>query len=358
MDTTSIAARIRLALCGALAAVFVSGCYYYQTVEGQIAVMLARVPIARVLERRSTTPALRAQLEQVTAIRNFASRALDLPDNGSYRSYADVHRAYVLWNVFAAPEFSVQPKRWCYPFVGCQAYRGYFKERAADSYGARLRAQGFDVQVGGVAAYSTLGHFDDPVLSTMVGWDDVELASIIFHELTHQLVYVAGDSSFDEALATMVEEEGVRRWLASLGRSADLAKYEREQRRIRQVVELLHATRGRLRVLYASGAGAEAMRRQKQDQFAALRAAYARLVADWGGRGPFDAWFRNDLNNAYLVSVATYYRCVPGFERELAQAGGSLPEFYRRARALAALDRTVRDARVCGGPAPAGDDDP
>ena len=348
MNVNSIVPRVRLALLGALAALAVSGCYYFQTVEGQVAVMLKREPIARVIAQPSTPPALRAQLEQVTAIRDFASRVLALPDNGSYRSYADLGRPYVVWNVFAAPEFSVQPKQWCYPIAGCVAYRGYFKERAARAYTARLRADGMDVEVGGVAAYSTLGHFDDPILNTMLGWNDTELAAIIFHELTHQLIYVADDSSFNEALATMVADEGVRRWLTQRGRAKDLENYELERRRVLQVVALLNATRDELRALYASGAPAAVLREEKQEKFAALRAAYAGLEAGWGGRGPFDAWFHQQLNNASLVSIATYYRCVPGFERELAHAGGDLPAFYRRARELAKLKKAERDAQLCG----------
>ena len=347
MNTSSIARAFRVALPGLLAATLMSGCYLLQTIEGQLSLMWKREPISRVIGRPTTKPALRAQLQEVTAIRDFASRDLGLPDNGSYRSYADVGRPYVVWNVFAAPEFSVQPKEWCYPIAGCVAYRGYFKEQKAHDYAARLGAQGFDVEVGGVAAYSTLGHFDDPILNTMMGWNDVELASIIFHELTHQLIYVPDDSSFDEALATTVEQEGVRRWLSRQGRSDALAAYELEQRRTLQVIDLLIGTRQRLRVLYASGAVTADMKRAKQAEFTALRAEYAALSAGWGADAPFASWFRANLNNAYLVSIATYYRCVPGFERELAAVGGDLPAFYRRARRLADLGQAERDALLC-----------
>jgi predicted aminopeptidase len=198
-----------------------------------------------------------------------------------------------------------------------------------------------------VAAYSTLGHFDDPILNTMVGWDDVELAAIVFHELTHQLLYIAGDASFNEALATTVEEEGVRRWLLALGRDADLAEYERQNDRYLEVVNLLRRSSGELRRIYASGVDPALMREQKQETFAKLRSEYAGLQAGWGGHAPFDAWFRGSLNNANLASIATYYDCVPGFRRELAAAGGDLAAFYARVRQLAKLDRAVRDAAVC-----------
>jgi predicted aminopeptidase len=312
--------------------------------------MSKRQPITRVIAEASTPPALRSQLEAVAAIRDFASRELGLPDNGSYRSYADVGRRYVVWNVVAAPEFSVDAKEWCYPIAGCVAYRGYFSEDRARRFAARLRGQGFDVTVGGVAAYSTLGHFNDPVLNTMMGWNDVELAAIIFHELTHQLVYVPNDSSFNEALATTMEEEGVRRWLRAQGRDADLANHLVQQQHYVQVIDLLSATRDELRAVYASGLAPEAMREKKRAAFASLRASFARLKTGWGGHAPFEAWFDEDLNNAHLASIATYFTCVPGFERELRAAGGDLSVFYARVRALAKLDQKTRDAMVCGNP--------
>jgi predicted aminopeptidase len=312
--------------------------------------MSKRQPITRVIAEASTPPALRSQLESVAAIRDFASRELGLPDNGSYRSYADVGRRYVVWNAVAAPEFSVDAKEWCYPIAGCVAYRGYFSEDRARRFAARLRAEGFDVTVGGVAAYSTLGHFNDPVLNTMMGWNDVELAAIIFHELTHQLLYVPNDSSFNEALATTMEEEGVRRWLRAQGRDADLANHLVQQQHYVQVIELLSSTRDELRAVYASGLAPEAMREKKRAAFASMRASFASLKAGWGGHAPFEAWFDEDLNNAHLASIATYFTCVPGFERELRAAGGDLSVFYARVRALAKLDQKTRDAMVCGNP--------
>ena len=312
--------------------------------------MSKREPISQVIAEASTPPALRAQLAAVAAIRDFASRELGLPDNGSYRSYADLDRRYVVWNVVAAPEFSVDAKEWCYPIAGCVAYRGYFVEGRARRYAARLRGQGLDVTVGGVAAYSTLGHFDDPVLSTMMAWNDVEFAAIIFHELTHQLLYVPNDSSFNEALATTVEEAGVRRWLRAQGREADLAKRLVQQEHYAKVIDLLTATQAELRAVYASGLAPEPMRVKKRAAFASMRASFALLKAGWGGHAPFESWFEEDLNNAQLASIATYYSCVPGFERELKAVGGDLGAFYVRVRELAKLDPEKRDAVVCGYP--------
>ena len=348
MKFSSIAVPTRAAVAIALIASLSGGCYLLQSAEGQLSLMSKRESIASVIDKPSTPPKLRAQLQSVTAIRDFASRELRLPDNGSYRKYADIGRAYVVWNVVAAPEFSVDAKKWCFPIVGCVGYRGYFVEARARRFAAGLHTQGFDVVVGGVAAYSTLGHFDDPILSTMVNWDDVELAAIIFHELTHQLLYVRNDASFNEALATTVEEEGVRRWLSSLGREQDLAEHLLQQKRYLQVIALLTETREQLRVLYASGLPPPLMRERKREAFEALRESYSALREHWGGHAPFDAWFAQDINNAHLASIATYYACVPGFERELKAVDGDLPAFYRRVRALAKLEQAQRDALVCG----------
>lgn len=348
MNINSIAVTIRAGAAIALIAALSGGCYLLQSAEGQLSLMSKREPIERVIDAPATPVKLRAQLQAATAIRNFASHELGLPDNGSYRKYADIGRPYVVWNVVAAPEFSVEAKRWCFPIVGCVAYRGYFVEARARRLAAGLHAKGFDIVVGGVAAYSTLGHFDDPILSTMVSWNDVELASIIFHELTHQLLYVSNDASFNEALATTVEEEGVKRWLYSQGREKDLDEHRVDQQHYLSVIELMTKTRAQLATLYASGLPAPLMRERKRETFEALRAAYAALREQWGGRGPFDAWFAKDINNAHLASIATYFACVPGFERELKAVGGDLPAFYRRVRELAKLDQERRDRLVCG----------
>jgi predicted aminopeptidase len=310
--------------------------------------MSKRKPIARVIANPATPREVKSQLEAVAQIREFATRRLGLPDNGSYRSYADLGRQYVVWNVVAAPEFSVDPKEWCYPIAGCVAYRGYFVEHRARRFADDLQRRGLDVTVDGVAAYSTLGHFDDPILNTMLGWNDVELASIIFHELTHQMIYVPDDADFNEALATTVEEEGVRRWLHSLSRDQDLERYRVYQERFSEVLNLLTRAREDLRTLYASGIDRERMRREKAAIYAALRKSYSDLKHEWGGHAPFDSWFEGEINNAHLASIATYYACVPGFRRELAAAGGDLGDFYARVRQLAKIDQRERDALLCG----------
>jgi predicted aminopeptidase len=348
VNINSISASIRAAAAVALIASLSGGCYLLQSAQGQLSLMSKRQPISGVIGNPATPANLRAQLEAVTAIRKFASEQLGLPNNGSYKTYADVGRPYVVWNVVVAPEFSVDPKKWCYPIVGCVAYRGYFAEKRARKFANGWRSKGFDVVVGGVAAYSTLGHFDDPILNTMVAWNDVELASIIFHELTHQLLYVPNDASFNEALATTVEEEGVKRWLLSQHRDKDLQEHLLEQKRYLQVIDLLIATREQLRTLYAGGGPPAHLRDGKREVFAAMRQSYSALREQWGGRAPFDAWFKEDINNAYLASISTYYTCVPGFEREMQAVHGDLNAFYRRVKELAKLDQRQRDILVCG----------
>ena len=217
--------RIARLLTIAGAVLPLSGCYLLQAAGGQMEISAKREPIAEVIADAATPPQLRARLEYVANARDFASRELGLPDNESYRSYADLDRPYVVWNVFAAPEFSVEPRRWCFPIAGCVVYRGYFSEEAAQHYASRLRRRGDDAAVGGVAAYSTLGHFKDPVLSTMLGWSDAQLAATLFHELAHQVVYVPGDSEFNESFATVVEEAGLERWLTERRRSQELVAW-------------------------------------------------------------------------------------------------------------------------------------
>ncbi len=353
MNGSSILRRVGALAILATLAIGTTGCYEWQAAVGETAVLWRREPIARVIADPATPPRLRAQLREVVAIREFAIHDLDLPDNGSYRSYAAIDRPYVVWNVFAAPRFSLRARRWCYPLVGCMAYRGYFSHRRALALAGKLRAAGDDVAVEGVAAYSTLGHFDDPVLSTMMGWSDVDLAGIIFHELTHQRLFVPGDTRFDEGLAMFVEREGVRRWLAAQGRTRTLARYQRNLGRYAAVLALLRGARERLAAIYRAPTAPSVMLARKRREFAALRSAYERLAAPWGEDAPLASWFRKPLNNAALASLATYERCVPGFAREFARAGGSFPAFFARIRSIAALGRGARDAAVCGASAAA-----
>jgi predicted aminopeptidase len=348
------AAGARRALPAALAVMLLSGCgttYVLQAASGQLRVMHEREPIDKVIADPKTPASLRRHLEQVQAARDFASTELGLPDNKSYRSYADIGRPFVVWNVVAAPEFSVTAQHWCFPVAGCVAYRGYFHEEAAQKFAYEMRVQGFDVSVGGVPAYSTLGKFADPVLSSMVRYGDDELAAMVFHELAHQLLYAKDDSAFNEAFATTVEDAGLERWIAHQGGGMRIREYRDEQAREAALVKLLVATRARLAQLYASAVPPGVMRARKQQILAELAAQIRAAEHREGVTYPlYDEWIAAGLNNAQLASIATYYDCVPGFKRLLAQADGDLPRFYEAAREVAKLPRAQRHAQLCGAP--------
>ncbi len=347
--TSPLSRRFAALLCPVMLAclpALLSGCYVLQAAGGQAEVISRSHPIAAALSDPAIDPATRAQLQRVVEAREFAVRQLGLPDGRSYRDFADLGRPYVVWNLVAAPEFSVRPRRWCFPFAGCIAYRGYFKESDARAAATRYTRHGDDVMVGGVGAYSTLGHFADPVFGSMLRWPETRLVGTIFHELAHEQLYVKDDSAFNEAYASVIEEEGVRRWLSSQGREPALAGYAMQLEREAAFATLLRTTRRRLARLYASDTPIAEMRIEKQREFGRLKHEYQRLRTAWAGYPGFDAWFAQTLNNAHLAAVATYQDCAPGLRRELARAG-SLPAFQARAAALAKRPRTERHAAVC-----------
>jgi len=304
------------AFCLALSALVLSGCetlaYYGQAAGGHLALMAS----ARPVEEIDADPALRERLKTAAAIRDFASRELQMPDNGSYRSYADLGRPYAVWTVVAAPEFSLEPLQSCFLFAGCVSYRGYYDRAAAERYATGLRAAGNDVVVYGVPAYSTLGWFDDPLLSTFIGYPDADLARLIFHELAHRLLYVKNDTTFNESFAVAVERAGLRRWLAAQGREAAPARSPAPQ---------IAEVRARLEALYRTRLAPQAMRERKRAELEALRPVMARMPA-FEGQEP---------SNAFLASYATYTELLPAFETLLAEANGDLPAFYALARQFA-----------------------
>jgi predicted aminopeptidase len=321
--------------------------YVAQAAKGQLQILTAREPIKRVLADPKADPALKRRLEVVRAAREFASRELALPNNKSYTSYADLKRDFVVWSVVATPEFSVEPREWCFPIVGCVAYRGYFRQSSAEAFADRLRALGFDTIVGGVPAYSTLGKFNDPILNTMMTYGDDELASIMFHELSHQLVYIPDDSSFNEAFAVTVEQEGLGRWLKFRGREADLSKYLKRRARQAEGVALVGRFRHELTLLYGTALAPELMRSRKAEVFARLVKELRALDERYGTQSGLASELDGKPNNARLASLATYYECVPGFEKLLADEQHDLPRFYAAAGALAKLSREERRARLC-----------
>lgn len=320
--------------------------YYFQALNGQMELTRKARPIAEVVADPATSPALKAKLGEVVQMRDFASQELHLPNNGSYRRYADIGRPYVVWNVFAASEFSVQPKEWCFPFAGCVGYKGYFSKTGAEQLAAELRAQHYDVFVGGVPAYSTLGWLDDPVLNTFVDHPDAEIARLMFHELAHQTVYVKGDSTFNESFAVTVEREGVDRWLAAHGTEAQRRAFDQQRARGEAFAELVAKYRSRLAELYAEPLDPAAMRSRKQEVLAQMRAEYGRMKQSRDGFTGYDWWFEQPLNNAQLASVAIYTQLVPAFERILQDNGGDLQRFYSEAKRLAALPKAQRDAEL------------
>jgi predicted aminopeptidase len=321
--------KFTLRLSVLLAASLLSGCYLMQATRGQLAVMSKRQPIDKVIARPTTTDALKAQLIRARDIRDFASRELRLPDNGAYRSYADIGRPYVVWNVVATPEFSVQPRQWCFPIAGCVAYRGYFTEKAAKAFAAKLKEQGDDVLTGGVPAYSTLGRIADPLLNTVTGYGQLELAGLVFHELAHQVAYLPGDSAFNEAFATAVEEEGVARYAATLPDSTLLQRWQQRRRLRIEITGLITAARADLSRIYMLRFAPEAMRAAKAERLQQLATAIRALEQREGRASGYGSWIDAGLNNAHLASVATYYDQVPYFETLLRErCGGWLPCFY------------------------------
>jgi predicted aminopeptidase len=341
-------ARARVAAGAALvlACAGLAGCaslgYLAQAVDGHLALMAARRPVEAVIDDPTTTADEQTRLAEARDIRDFAVEALALPEGGSYRTYVSLDRPYVVWNVVAAPEFSVTARTWCFPVAGCVAYRGYFDESAARDHAARLAAEGLDVHVGGARAYSTLGWFDDPILSSMLSERPYELAGVIFHELAHERVYVAGDSEFNEAYAVAVEREGVRRWLGARGRDAMRAEYEGFlARRARFTRAALEARVG-LERLYASGGEPTALRAAKASVIDELRETLRALAEDWGRPGALASWIDGDINNARLALVATYHARVPAFERLLAQAAGDMAAFHAEVERIAGLPAAER----------------
>ncbi|HEX7328365.1 MAG TPA: aminopeptidase [Casimicrobiaceae bacterium] len=315
--------------------------YYWQGAVGQWEILAHSEPMPEAIDRAA--PALAGRLREIRAIRAYASRELALPDNASYTRYTDLHRPFVTWSVFAAPRFSLAPRQWCFPIAGCVDYRGYFDEEAAKREAARLRADGDDVYVGGVPAYSTLGWFDDPVLSTFVHWPLTEVARLIFHELAHQVLYVRDDSVFNESFATMVSDVGLARWLAARREQALDAEAARD-RKLRDTFQaLVLSTRARLGEVYASDETDAAKLRDKRAAFAAMEAAYDAAKAGSPGLAGYDLWFARGPNNASLAAVAIYTERVPAFREILREEGGDLPRFFARVRQIAREAKPNRD---------------
>lgn len=343
MTSSRLIALLSAALC-------VGGCsnlgYYAQSVSGQLNLLWKREPINEVVQRAETPAELKNQLTRVIQMRDFATRMLKLPDNGSYRSYADLQREHVVWTVFATPEFSLELRQWCFPFAGCVSYRGHFSPEAAEAFAQPLRAAGDDIYVGGVDAYSTLGWFDDPVLNTFVHRADPYLAGLIFHELAHQQLYVKNDSTFNESFARAVELQGVTLWLKEYGTPEQLIRYQAQEIRQKEFVALIESSRTQLAALYAAALPADEKRARKQQLFDQLQENYGALKKQWDHFTGYDNWFSKQLNNARLASLTTYTDLVPAFEALLRQNKYDFVAFYAAAKELGELPTTERNQRL------------
>lgn len=343
----------------------VSGChtlgFYGQAVKGQYQIFAHQEPIENLAAAPSTPALLKQRFELLSDLRGFAQTDLKLPTDSHYRKYVDVHRPFVVWNVEAASEFSMEPKTWWYPFLGSLEYRGYFSKKGATNYADYLRGKGYDVSVGGVGAYSTLGWFKDPVLNTFIFEDDSELAEIIFHELAHQRLFARGDTDFNEAFATTVGQEGSRRWLKARKNESGLTEYLAHLHHSDEFVHLIMATRTRLQGLYHDrvmpdgkikaarakpAMGAEELRQQKQAIIDGMLADLTRLKKQWSNYSDYDGWLKHPINNAHLNSVAAYYDLVPAFEQLLALNGGNMEQFYRAAEQLAHKPKSQRQEQL------------
>ncbi|VAX13260.1 PUTATIVE ZINC PROTEASE PROTEIN [hydrothermal vent metagenome] len=312
--------------------------------SGHAQLLNAQRPLEEVLADPSVPTQTRSRLKSLQAARGFASRELALPDNDSYRSYADLGRPYAVWNVVATPAYSLKPKQWCFIFVGCISYRGYYRREQAETYADRLRTQGLDVQVVGARAYSTLGWSDDPLLNTMLYRSEARRVGIVFHELAHQQLFIKGDSTFNESFAGMVEQEGVRRWFLAQGKSAPYQAYMQEHKRDVRFKQMLLQTREKLQRLYRQKTDRSAayMREEKKRIFSELKLTYAEMKKNQPAFSVYEDWMAQDLNNAHLALVATYYEDVPALMHLLQSKQGDLRAFYRAAADLAHKDPQKR----------------
>ncbi len=344
--------RVRTLITIGSAVIWLAGCanlgYYAQAVDGHMNIHNRVRPIDAIIADPDTDPGLKRTLTLITGVREFANRELKLPDNQSFTTYADLGRRYAIWNVSAAPELSIVPEKWCFVAAGCVSYRGFFSEAEAQRFAEGLRMKGYDISVGGVRTYSTLGWFKDPVLNTFLGYSDTELAQLIFHELAHQLIYVQDDSTFNESFATAVELEGIARWLKQQGVGEPRTAFDASQKRKTAATAIMLDYRKRLEALYASDESEAGKRVAKARILAELRENLASLETDRARSAAYDKWLALHLNNAYLASVSTYTQWVPAFHSLLARHDGDIGRFYEAVRELSRLPKAERTALLHG----------
>lgn len=330
--------------------VVLNGCaelkYYGHAASGQFEVISKRRPIPEVIEDPNTKPEVIEKLKAVERMHDFAINELHLPDSDSFRSYSDLGRPYVLWNVFATPELSLATKQWCYPFFGCLGYRSYFAKAYAESVALELEQQGWDVHIAPSPAYSTRGFFADPIYNPMLRYDDLTLAGILFHELAHEKIFYKNDSELNESFAVAVQNEGIKRWLAHEQQPEYYSEYIVSQQRDKKFVQLLLKYRKQLKALYQSKKTDDEKRAQKKVIMKSLREAYFTLRKEWADYAGYDHWFTKPLNNARLAPVGTYQGHVAAFAALLKKHNGNLQYFYRHAERLSELPMDERRKRL------------
>jgi len=323
----------------------ISGCtsigYFAQAAQGQFSLLYRAKPINSWLTNPEADEKLKEKLRRIQEIRQFAARELGLPNNASYTSYADLNRQFVVWNVVATPELSLVPLKWCFPVAGCVDYRGYYDKHTAQNFADELNKKGMDVRISGVPAYSTLGYFNDPVLSTFIHYSEPELARLIFHELAHQVAYASGDSTFNESFATTIEEIGVSRWLAARGDHNLIANNGLFQSRRKDFLNLLHTYRFKFEEVYRKPISDDLKRQGKKELIRLIKSDYDLLKQTWDGYAGYDRWFDEPVSNAHFVLIATYHELVPEFKALLAEKG-NLKDFYREVIDLAAMNAKAR----------------
>ena len=320
--------------------------YYAQATQGQLGLVASAKPIDQWLADPNVSDQLKQRLTRTQQIRKFAVQELDLPDNGSYTRYAELNRPYVVWNVIATPELSMKPVQWCFPIAGCVDYRGYYRKEDAQRFAQELRGQGYEVRVSGVPAYSTLGWFNDPVLSTFIAYPEAEVARMLFHELAHQVAYAPGDTPFNESFATTVESIGVEQWLDKHGNPDSRERYRQFRQRKRDFIDLLTQHRQRLEEVFATDISDDEKRNQKALVITSLKQAYHQIRDEkWGGYSGYDQWFNEPITNAHFVLVATYEELVPAFQALHAKSG-SMKKFYADVQAMAKQDKARRRERL------------
>jgi len=317
--------------------------YYLQAMSGQWKLMHARRNIQSLLDDPDTSPQLAEQLEAAQQILGFAKTALYLPANGSYSSYAELDGNVLVWNVVATEEFSLQPRKWCFVVAGCLPYRGFFKEQKAENSAAKLRARGMDVYLAAAPAYSTLGKFKDPLLSTMLTGSDIRLAAYLFHELAHQRLYIKGDGQFNESFAGFMEQAGVQSWLEASGRQTELQQWQVFQHASKDFNLLIDDVRKKLEALYRSNRKDADKRKMKDNILQGLVQSYDQLARDkWNNKRYFSGWFAEPLNNARLALYNTYQGGQCAFQNLFSQAEGNMQEFHRLAKQHSVMQKQER----------------